>query len=164
VVARRTAFELRKARERSHILCGSPWPCRTWTRSVATIRSSRDAAEARERLMEAPLARARDRALHPADRRPAAPDERGRDLQPVRRAGAAILDLRLQRLTQLGVEEVTNELQELAGKIKEYLAILGSRERIMGIISDELREVSSSLPCRAGPRSPNGPPTSRTRT
>ncbi|HVG48026.1 MAG TPA: DNA gyrase C-terminal beta-propeller domain-containing protein, partial [Rubellimicrobium sp.] len=55
----------------------------------------------------------------------------------------AILDLRLQRLTQLGVEEVTNELQELACKIKEYLAILGSRERIMGIIADELREVRS---------------------
>jgi DNA gyrase subunit A len=53
----------------------------------------------------------------------------------------AILDLRLQRLTQLGVEEVTNELQELSGRIKEYLAILGSRERIMGIIADELREV-----------------------
>jgi DNA gyrase subunit A len=53
----------------------------------------------------------------------------------------AILELRLQRLTQLGVKEVTDELEELAGKIKEYLAILGSRERIMGIISDELREV-----------------------
>jgi DNA gyrase subunit A len=53
----------------------------------------------------------------------------------------AILDLRLQRLTQLGVKEVTDELEELAGKIKEYLEILGSRERIMGIISDELTEV-----------------------
>ena len=52
-----------------------------------------------------------------------------------------ILDIRLQRLTQLGVKEVTDELEELAGKIKELLAILGSRERIMGIISDELREV-----------------------
>tara|TARA_R110002094_G_scaffold187575_2_gene163162 strand:- start:426 stop:1898 length:1473 start_codon:yes stop_codon:yes gene_type:complete len=53
----------------------------------------------------------------------------------------AILDLRLQRLTQIGVKEVTDELEELAGKIKEYLEILGSRERIMSIISDELREV-----------------------
>ena len=53
----------------------------------------------------------------------------------------AILELRLQRLTQLGVKEVTDELEELAGKIKEYLEILGSRDRIMGIISDELKEV-----------------------
>ena len=53
----------------------------------------------------------------------------------------AILELRLQRLTQIGVKEVTDELEELAKKIKEYLEILGSRERIMGIISDELAEV-----------------------
>ena len=53
----------------------------------------------------------------------------------------AILDLRLQRLTQIGVKEVTDELEELAGKITDYLEILGSRVRIMSIISDELREV-----------------------
>jgi DNA gyrase subunit A len=53
----------------------------------------------------------------------------------------AILELRLQRLTQLGVKEVTDELEELAGKIKEYLEILGSRARILDIISTELREV-----------------------
>ena len=53
----------------------------------------------------------------------------------------AILELRLQRLTQIGVKEVTDELEELAKKIQEYLEILGSRERIMGIISDELTEV-----------------------
>ena len=53
----------------------------------------------------------------------------------------AILELRLQRLTQIGVKEVTDELQELAGKIREYLEILGSRERIMAIIAAELTEV-----------------------
>ncbi|MGJ8611056.1 MAG: DNA gyrase C-terminal beta-propeller domain-containing protein, partial [Octadecabacter sp.] len=47
----------------------------------------------------------------------------------------------LQRLTQIGVKEVTDELEELAGKIKEYLAILSSRERIMDIIRNELAEV-----------------------
>jgi len=53
----------------------------------------------------------------------------------------AILELRLQRLTQIGVKEVTDELQELAGKIREYLEILGSRDRIMQIIRDELHQV-----------------------
>jgi len=57
----------------------------------------------------------------------------------------AILELRLQRLTQIGVKEVTDELEELASKIKEYLEILGSRERIMGIIGDELREVRENF-------------------
>ena len=53
----------------------------------------------------------------------------------------AILDLRLQRLTQIGVKEVTDELQELAAKILDYLDILRSRDRIMAIISAELRDV-----------------------
>ena len=53
----------------------------------------------------------------------------------------AILELRLQRLTQIGVKEVTDELEELAAKIKDLLDILSSRERIMEIISTELKEV-----------------------
>ena len=55
----------------------------------------------------------------------------------------AILDLRLQRLTQIGVTEVTDELQELAGKIRECLDILGSRDRILAIISAELTEIKA---------------------
>ena len=76
----------------------------------------------------------------------------------------AILELRLQRLTQIGVKEVTDELEELAGKIKEYLEILGSRERIMGIIRDELPKCETYLPCRAAPRSSIGPATWKTKT
>ena len=55
------------------------------------------------------------------------------------------MELRLQRLTQIGVKEVTDELQELAGKIREYLEILASRERIMGIIRTELEEVKTQF-------------------
>jgi DNA gyrase subunit A len=57
----------------------------------------------------------------------------------------AILDLRLQRLTALGVREVTDELADLASKIKDFLAILASRERILAIIADELREVRDAF-------------------
>ncbi|MGB2357452.1 MAG: DNA gyrase C-terminal beta-propeller domain-containing protein, partial [Paracoccaceae bacterium] len=53
----------------------------------------------------------------------------------------AILELRLQRLTQLGVQEVTDELQALAKNIIDYLEILSSRDRIMRIIKDELEDV-----------------------
>ena len=52
---------------------------------------------------------------------------------PSERAAWAV---RLQRLTQLGVKEVTDELEELAGKIKDFLEILGSRDRIMAINGD----------------------------
>ncbi|MBP8932392.1 MAG: DNA gyrase subunit A, partial [Paracoccus sp.] len=110
---------------------------------VATIRSSADAAEARERLMArrwpahdiVEYLKLIDDPLHPVN------DDGTYNLSETQ--ARAILDLRLQRLTQLGVKEVTDELKTLADSIRDYLAILASRERIMGIISDELREVKS---------------------
>lgn len=141
VVARRTAYLLRKARERSHILCGLAVAVSNVDEVVATIRASQDAAEAREKLMTrrwpaeeiAPFIRLIDDPTHTMN------EDGTYNLSEAQ--ARAILELRLQRLTQLGVKEVTDELEELAGKIKEYLEILGSRERIMGMIADELREV-----------------------
>jgi len=141
VVARRTAFELRKARERAHVLCGLAVAVTNIDEIVATIRSSADASTAREKLMtrrwpaEAILEYIKliDDPTHTAN------DDGTYNLSEVQ--ARAILELRLQRLTQIGVKEVTDELQELAGKIREYLEILGSRERIMQIIRDELTEV-----------------------
>ena len=141
VVARRTAYLLRKARERSHILCGLAVAVTNIDEIVATIRASADAAEAREKLMTRrwpaqPILQyiaLIDDPTHTAN------EDGTYNLSETQ--ARAILELRLQRLTQIGVKEVTDELEELAGKIKEYLEILGSRERIMGIIADELREV-----------------------
>jgi DNA gyrase subunit A len=145
VVARRTAFLLRKARERSHILCGLAVAVTNIDEIVATIRSSADAAEAREKLMTRrwpaePILQyiaLIDDPTHTAN------DDGTYNLSEAQ--ARAILELRLQRLTQIGVKEVTDELEELAKKIKEYLEILGSRERIMGIISDELAEVKDQF-------------------
>ncbi|MEX0280509.1 MAG: DNA gyrase subunit A [Arenibacterium sp.] len=141
VVARRTAYELRKARERSHILCGLAVAVSNVDEVVATIRASADAAEAREKLMTRrwPAAEIEGYLRLIDDPLSKMNDDGTYNLTETQ--ARAILELRLQRLTQLGVKEVTDELEELAGKIKEYLEILGSRERIMGIISDELREV-----------------------
>ena len=141
VVARRTAFELRKARERSHILCGLAVAVSNVDEIVATIRSSADAAEAREKLMTRrwPAGDILEYIALIDDPTHTANDDGTYNLSEAQ--ARAILELRLQRLTQIGVKEVTDELQELAGKIKEYLAILASRDRIMGIIADELREV-----------------------
>ncbi|MEL6647767.1 MAG: DNA gyrase subunit A, partial [Pseudomonadota bacterium] len=145
VVARRTAYDLRKARERSHVLCGLAVAVSNVDEVVATIRSSADAAEAREKLMTRRWP-AQDILEYIAlidDPTHTANDDGTYNLSEIQ--ARAILDLRLQRLTQIGVREVTDELQDLAGKIKEYLAILASRERIMGIISDELREVKEQF-------------------
>ncbi|MEP3333834.1 DNA gyrase subunit A [Sedimentitalea sp.] len=141
VVARRTAFLLRKARERSHILCGLAVAVTNIDEIVATIRSSADAAEAREKLMTRrwPAASIMEYIALIDDPTHTANEDGTYNLSETQ--ARAILELRLQRLTQIGVKEVTDELEELASKIKEYLEILGSRERIMAIISDELREV-----------------------
>jgi len=141
VVARRTAYELRRARERSHILCGLAVAVTNVDEIVATIRASADAAEAREKLMSrrwpaediAGYIRLIDDPSHTMN------EDGTYNLSEIQ--ARAILELRLQRLTQLGVKEVTDELEELAGKIKDYLDILRSRDRIMEIISNELKEV-----------------------
>ncbi|XQZ35037.1 DNA gyrase subunit A [Paracoccus yeei] len=145
VVARRTAYELRRARERAHVLCGLAVAVSNVDEVVATIRSSADAAEARGRLMErrwpaheiVEYLRLIDDPLHPVN------EDGTYNLSETQ--ARAILELRLQRLTQLGVQEVTDELKSLAESIRDYLAILASRDRIMAIISDELREVRSQF-------------------
>ncbi|MYM54332.1 DNA gyrase subunit A [Thalassovita mangrovi] len=145
VVARRTAYELRKARERSHILCGLAVAVTNVDEVVATIRSSADAAEAREKLMTRrwPAASIAEYIQLIDDPTHKMNDDGTYNLSETQ--ARAILELRLQRLTQIGVKEVTDELQELAAKIRECLEILASRERIMGIISDELAEVKDQF-------------------
>ncbi len=143
VVARRTAYELRKARERSHVLCGLAVAVSNVDEVVRTIRASADAAEAREKLMTrrwpaqdiAQYIKLIDDPSHTIN------EDGTYNLSEIQ--ARAILELRLQRLTALGVKEVTDELEELALKIKDYLDILGSRDRIMAIIADELREVKA---------------------
>ncbi|MCR8547213.1 DNA gyrase subunit A [Salipiger sp. P9] len=145
VIARRTAYLLRKARERSHILCGLAVAVSNVDEVVATIRASADAAEAREKLMSrrwpaheiAPYIQLIDDPTHKMN------EDGTYNLSETQ--VRAILELRLQRLTQLGVKEVTDELEELAAKIKEYLDILGSRERIMEIITNEMIAVKEQF-------------------
>ena len=151
VVTRRTTFELSKARERAHILCGLAVAVSNVDEIVVTIRQSSDAAEAREKLtIKAwdaseilPYIKLIDDPVHPIN------DDGSYNLSETQ--ARAILELRLQRLTQIGVKEVTTELEGLAGKITDYLAILQSKERIRSIISNELKTVREqfSVPRRS---------------
>jgi DNA gyrase subunit A len=145
VVTRRTAFELNKARERSHLLCGLAVAVSNVDEVVATIRGSADPTEAREKLMTrrwpaheiAPFIRLIDDPSHTIN------DDGTYNLSEVQ--ARAILDLRLQRLTAMGVKEITDELETLAAKITDYLDILRSRVRVMEIISTELREIRDAF-------------------
>ncbi|WP_449222435.1 DNA gyrase subunit A [Acidimangrovimonas pyrenivorans] len=141
VVARRTAYLLRKARERSHVLCGLAVAVSNVDEVVATIRASADPAEAREKLMTRrwPAADIADYIRLIDDPTHKMNEDGTYNLSEIQ--ARAILELRLQRLTAMGVKEVTDELQDLAEKIRDYLDILRSRDRIMAIISEELTEV-----------------------
>jgi len=138
VVARRTRFLLNKARDRAHVLVGLAIAVANIDEVIHLIRTAPDPATARERLMErhwpaadiAPLV-----ALIADPRHRLAEDDTYRlsDTQ-----ARAILDLRLQRLTALGRDEIDEELTKLGLEIADYLEILRSRARIVAIIREEL--------------------------
>jgi DNA gyrase subunit A len=145
VITRRTKFMLRRARDRAHVLVGLAIAVANIDEVIKLIRGSKDAAAAREALM----ARAWPaRVLEPLIALIADPrhglkvdgtyvlsDEQAR----------AILELRLQRLTALGLEEISSELEKLAVEIKDYLEILGSRARVQAIIISELNEIKTEF-------------------
>ncbi len=141
VVTRRTKFDLAKARDRAHILVGLAIAVANIDDVVALIRKAPDPATAKEQLM------ARDwpaKDLAPlvalvADPRHMMTD--GGTLKLSEEQAKAILDLRLQRLTALGRDEIGDELKGLADKIADYLDILRRRDRVMQIITDELKVV-----------------------
>jgi DNA gyrase subunit A len=145
VITRRTKFMLRKARDRAHVLVGLAIAVANIDEVIKLIRSSKDAAEAREALM-ARAWPARD--LAPlialiADPRHGLQDDGTYILSDEQ--ARAILELRLQRLTALGLEEISAELEKLALEIKDYLEILGSRARVQDIIRGELTDIKSEF-------------------
>jgi DNA gyrase subunit A len=145
VVSRRTKFLLNKARDRAHVLVGLAIAVANIDEVIKVIRTSPDPNTARETLM------ARDwPAKDVATMISLIDDPRHRmtDKGTARLSmeqAKAILDLRLQRLTALGREEIGEELDKLAVEIADYLEILRSRARIQTIIKDELNAVKSEF-------------------
>ena len=130
VITRRTNFELRKARERAHVLVGLAIAVANIDEVIELIRGAPDPAAARERLM------ARD--WPAADVAPliALIDEPGREVAAEgnyrlsEEQARAILELRLQRLTGLERDKIAEELGEVAELIEGYLEILGDRDKL----------------------------------
>ncbi|RMF36180.1 MAG: DNA gyrase subunit A [Alphaproteobacteria bacterium] len=145
VVARRTAFELRRARERAHVLCGLAVAVDNVDEVVRTIRASPDPASARAALMERAWPAENIAGYLALIDDPAHRIREDGTYFLSETQARAILDLRLQRLTALGVREVGDELEVLAERITDYLDILRSRERILAIISAELAEVKEKF-------------------
>ncbi len=138
VVTRRTKFLLNKARVRAHVLVGLAIAVANIDEVIKLIRQAPDPATARQQLMDrrwdakdvAPLVELIDDPRHKLN-------EDGTYYLSEEQA-RAILDLRLQRMTALGRDEISEELNKLADEIRDYLEILASRVRVMQIIKDEL--------------------------
>ena len=145
VVTRRHKFLLNKARDRAHILVGLAIAVANIDEIIRVIRTSPDPNTARDTLMSRDWP-AKDVAamitLIDDPRHRLAADGTARlSLEQAK----AILDLRLQRLTALGREEIKEELDKLAVEINDYLDILRSRARVQAIIKTELNEVKSEF-------------------
>jgi len=144
VAARRAKFELKKARDRAHILVGLAVAVANIDEIIRLIRAAPDPATAREQLRArawpaadvAPLVKlvADPRSVIRED----GPD--GASIRMTEEQAKAILDLRLHRLTALGREEINEEADKLAAQIADLLDILRSPERIVEIIRGELQE------------------------
>jgi DNA gyrase subunit A len=145
VVTRRTKFLLGKARDRAHILVGLAIAVANIDEIIRVIRTSPDPNTARETLMSRDWP-ARDveamMTLIDDPRHRISPDGTARlSMEQAK----AILDLRLQRLTALGREEIGEELDKLAVEIADYLDILRSRARVQAIVKTELAEVKDEF-------------------
>src|SRR5690606_33043277 len=145
VVSRRTKYLLAKARERAHVLVGLAIAVANIDEVINLIRRAPSPAEAKEQLM------ARDwpaQEVAPFIALIADPRHTITEVGTYRLSAEqaqAILDLRLQRLTALGRDEIGNDLKKLADQIKDYLEILSSRLRIVEIVKRELTEIKEQF-------------------
>jgi DNA gyrase subunit A len=138
VVTRRTKFLLGKARDRAHVLVGLATAVANIDEIIKLIRSAPDPAAAREQLMSRNWPADDIEPLLALIDDPRSVILEGKVYRLSNDQAKAILDLRLQRLTALGRDEIGDELKGLAEKIRDYLDILSSRARVVEIIRDEL--------------------------
>ncbi len=145
VVGRRTKYLLKKARERAHVLVGLAIAVANIDEVIKLIRAAKDANAARDALM--------GRDWPAKDMKPLVEliDDPRHKISPKgtyklsEEQAKAILDLRLQRLTALGRDEIGGELDGLGKEISDYLDILRSRDRIRKIVRDELAAIKKEF-------------------
>ncbi len=144
VITRRTIYELGKAREKAHLLAGLAVAVANIDEIIKLIRAATNPAEAREQLVAkawpakdvGPLIELIDDPEHAVE---------GGNYQMSEAQAKAILDLRLHRLTGLERDKIAGDLKVITDSIAEYLAILGSRERMLEVLVEELSEVKAKF-------------------
>ncbi len=143
VITRRSRFDLRKARERAHILVGLAVAVANIDEMIKLIRNASDPATAREQMLAkdwsigdvGPFLQLAEPSVDLSNGTYRLSDVQAR----------AILDLRLHRLTGLERDKIGQDLAEIIGQIKELLEVLGSRQRLMQIMKEELLEIKEKF-------------------
>ena len=146
VVTRRTRYELRKARDRAHILIGLAIAVANIDDVIALIRGAPDAAAAKAKLMARnwPAKDVAPLVALVADPRHVVSAEG--TIRLSEEQAKAILEIRLQRLTALGRDELADEVKKLSASIAGYLEILRSRARVLAIVRSELESIKAEFP------------------
>ncbi|MCM1055174.1 MAG: DNA gyrase subunit A [Bacteroides sp.] len=141
VIRRRTNFDLRKAKDRAHLLQGFMLAIDNIDEVISILRSSKTIPEGKERLMERFKEADLSSLLHRAM------DEQYKDIIFEHTVGLsseqadAIVQMRLGQLTGLEREKIEAELAELMGRIKEYMEILSDDGKVLSVISEELEVI-----------------------
>mgnify|MGYP001092648090 FL=1 len=149
VVSRRTFFELKKAKERGHILEGLTIALSNIDAMIEMIKKSKDGAEARSKLLGKKWNPGNITAMlkkaGPDACKPEGMDDsiglKGKTYQLSETQAQAILDMRLQRLTGLEQDRLIQEYEEIIDHIAYLLGILTDPEKLVGVVKDELLEI-----------------------
>lgn len=144
VITRRVKFDLNKARNRAHVLVGLAVAVANIDEMIQLIKTAPDPNVARERMLEKEWAVESIASLIELVAEPGYSVVDGKYRLSETQA-RAILDLKLHRLTGLERDKISDELNKLIDQIKEYLAILASREKLLEIMKDELIEVKEQF-------------------
>ena len=145
IVTKRTTYDLKKARNKAHILIGLVVANENIDQIIELIKKSTDSREAKEKLKNKKwnLSKMNIDFINLIEQNSIQSNDNNYSLSETQ--AKAILDLRLHRLTGLERDEISKDLENIILEIKGYLEILNSREKLLEVIKEELREIKSEF-------------------
>ena len=141
VVIKKTKFDLKKAEDRAHILIGLSVSVENLDKIIKIIRSSKTPDDAKKSLLSTKWKINKSLKLISL-----VEDKKGKNLYSLTDPQViAILELRLQKLTALGINEIEVEIKKLADLIKGYKKIINSKKELLNVISEELKTIKEKF-------------------
>ena len=141
VVIKKTKFDLQKAEERAHILIGLSVSVENLDKIIKIIRSSKTPDEAKSSILKTKWKIIKSQKLISL-----VEGKKGKNLYSLSEPQVlAILELRLQKLTALGINEIEVEIEKLAELIKKYKRIISSKKELLKVISEELKNIKEKF-------------------